>query len=69
MLVMCKNTAVSSQLPGVQDMLEVYAGTMEHWPEDQLRFSGSLCFTLCVLLVGLVWVLFCLSFTSYERDL
>lgn len=55
-------------------MLEVYdAGTMEYWPEDQLRFSGSLCFTVCVLLVGYSFGAFLfalgLNFTSYERDL
>lgn len=55
-------------------MLEVYdAATMEHWPEAQLRFSGSLCFTVCVLLAGAsfgaFWFALGLSFTSYEKDL
>lgn len=72
MLVMCSNTAVSSQV--LQDTLEVYdAGTMEHWAEDPLRFSGSLCFAVCALLVGASFGAFLfalgLSFASYERDL
>lgn len=56
----------------LKDTLEVHdAVTMEHWPEDQLRLSGSLCFTICVLLVGASFgaLLFALGFISYERDL
>lgn len=56
----------------LKDTLEVHdAGTMEHWPEDQLRLSGSLHFTICVLLVGASFgaLLFALGFISYERDL